>query len=95
MKDCKGGTAMINCKGLELLSQSKVTVSGIYDQVTRAYKANKPVIVYNCTWEGYLMTPISVMVNIRPSGNYIATASTLQLEIDPEDGVTIINMLAG
>lgn len=95
MKDCKGGTAMINCKGLELTSQSKVTVAGIFDQVTRAYKANKPIIAYNCKWEGDLMTPIAVMVTIRSSGNYIATASTLQLVIDPEDGVTIINMLAG
>ena len=89
------GYILIDCKGLELTSQNTQTVTGIYDRVTQAITTGKPIIAGNCKWENDVMTPISVMITPRSSGNYIATASTLQLEIDPNDGVTIINMLAG
>lgn len=89
------GYVRIDCKGLELTSETKQTITGIFNRVKEAHGTGKPCIVYNATWDGYLMSPISVMINERPSGHYIATASTLQIEIDNEDGVTIINMLAG
>lgn len=89
------GYILIDCKGLELTSQNTQTITGIYDRVTQAIQTGKPIIAGNCQWENDVMTPISVMVTPRSSGNYIATASTLQMEIDPNDGVTIINMLAG
>lgn len=87
------GYVIIDCEGLELTDSTKQTLAGIFARVTEAYKTGKPCIAYNCTWDNYKISPISVMVNPRPSGNYIATASTLQLEIDPQDGVTVINML--
>ena len=90
-----GGYIMIDCTGIEMTSQEKQTITGIFDKISNANNCNKPIYAVNCTWESYTMSPIAIMVNLRPSGNYIATASTLQLEIDPDDGVTIINMLAG
>lgn len=87
------GYVIIDCEGLELTDSTKQTLEGIFSRVTDAYNTGKPCIAYNCTWDSYKISPISVMVNPRPSGNYIATASTLQIEIDPQDGVTVINML--
>lgn len=87
------GYVIIDCEGLELTDSTKQTLTGIFSRVTEAYNTGKPCIAYNCAWDSYKISPISVMVNPRPSGNYIATASTLQLEIDPQDGVTVINML--
>ena len=89
-----GGYTMIDGTGIELTSETSVTVDGIFAQVDTAYKTNKPCFVYNTTWENDIMTPIAVMINPRSSGNYIATASTLQIIIDPNDGIEIINMLA-
>lgn len=87
------GYIIIDCEGLELTDSTKQTLTGIFARVTEAYNTGKPCIAYNCTWDNYKISPISVMINPRPSGNYIATASTLQIEIDPQDGVTVINML--
>ena len=86
---------MIDCKGLELTSETKQTITGIFNRIKEALGTGKPCIVYNTKWDSYPMSPISVMINERPSGHYIATASTLQMEVDNEDGVEIINMLAG
>ena len=87
------GYVIIDCDGLELTDSTKQTLAGVFARVHEAYNTGKPCIAYNCTWESYKISPISIMVNPRPSGNYIATASTLQIEIDPQDGVTVINML--
>ena len=90
----KGGYLNIDCTGVELTTETVQTVAGIYDRIVSAVKANKPIFAYNCTWENDIMTPIAIMVTPRSSGNYIATASTLQLEIAPDNTVTVINMLA-
>lgn len=90
----KGGYVNVDCTGVELTTETAQTVAGIFERVVSAFKANKPIYAYNCTWEGDLMTPVAIMVTPRSSGNYIATASTLQLEIAPDNTVTVINMLA-
>lgn len=87
------GYIRIDCTGLELTDETKQSITGIFERVKEAYNTGKPCIAYNCTWDNYKITPISIMINPRPSGNYIATASTLQIEIDPQDGITVINML--
>ena len=84
-----GGYINIDCKGLELTSQSAVTVSGIYAEAKAAYETGKAIFAANCKWAGYYASPISVMVNPRGSGNFIATSSILQLEIGTDDEVTI------
>lgn len=88
-----GGYIMIDGTGIELTSQSTTTVTGIFDKVNEAYEKKKPVYVVNITFEQDVMSPVAVMINPRPSGNYICTASTLQIEVDPDDGVTIHNMV--
>ena len=89
-----GGYVMIDCGGLELTSQDSQNIPGIYDAVKAAVKANKPIMAYNCEWEDDVMTPMNVMITPRSSGNYIATASILQLEIEPDDDVTISSLVS-
>lgn len=89
-----GGYTMIDCSGIELTTATKQTITGIYNQVKKAYKADKQVLAYNLTFANGKVTPVSVMINPEPGSDtgYIATASTLQLWIDNEDGVTVVNM---
>ena len=94
MKGANGGYIMIDCTGIELTTQTKQTITGIYDRMKAAVNSGKPIFAINITFEDVYMSPISVMVTQRPSGNYIATASTLQIEVDEDDGVTVINMLS-
>ena len=87
------GYVVVDCSGIELLAQSKVTVSGIYDKVKAAYETGKPMIACNCEYgEGVPMTPISVMAIIE-AGVYIMTTSILQVRVDSDDGVWIVNLL--
>ena len=89
-----GGYIMIDCGGLELTSQTSQNIPGLFAAVKAAVKANKPIMAYNCEWEDDVMTPMNVMITPRSSGNYIATASTLQIEIEPNDDVNIYNLVS-
>lgn len=87
-----GGYILVDCTGLEINETEKQTISGIFAKIKKAYETNKPVYAYNCTFNGARMTPIAVMVN--PIGaDYVGTASTLQLWVDKDDGVTIVNFI--
>ena len=89
-----GGYVMIDCTGIELTTETAQEVPGIYAAVKKAVACNKPIYAVNCKWESDIMTPVAVMITPRSSGDYIATASTLQLDITADDTVTVINMLA-
>lgn len=87
------GYVVVDCTGIDLLADSKVTVTGIYEKVKAAYETGKPMIASNCEYgEGVPMTPIPVM-SIIEAGVYIMTASILQVRVDNEDGVTIVSLL--
>lgn len=89
-----GGYFMIDCKGLNLLSETAQTISGLYAQCQTALKMMKPVYANNVKWGSVPMTPISVMVNVD-SGKIVCTASTLQVWVSETDSVTISNMIVG
>ena len=88
-----GGYIMVDCTGINLLADSKVTVSGMYDKCKKAYESGKPIIAVNCEYgEGVPMTPISVMAIIE-AGVYILTASILQIRVDSDNGVWIVPLI--
>ena len=91
----KGGYINIDCSGLDLIKGSEEqTISGLYERVKSAYKANKPIFAYNAIWgDKGLVTPIQVFV-IDFGTYFICTSSTLQIIITNQDKVTINNMVA-
>lgn len=88
------GYIIIDCNGLDLEKSTKQTIVGIFSRVKDAYNTGKQCLACNCTWSGYKASPISVMINPLSTGIYVATANTLQVQIDPQDGVTVVNMIA-
>ena len=91
----KGGYTMVDCTGISLSTETKQTVSGIYAKVKKAYNAGKAVFAQNLTFASLATTPIQVMINPNPaegSTDFICTASTLQLWVGADDGVTVVNM---
>lgn len=91
----KGGYTMVDCTGISLSTETKQTITGIYAKVKKAYNTGKAVFAQNCTFSSKAVTPIQVMINPDPtpgSKTYICTASTLQLWVGEDDGVTISNM---
>ena len=89
-----GGYALVDCAGIELTSESKQTVAGIYNKIKKAYEGNKPVYACNLTFSDKRVTPVNIFINPLPGSDtsLVGTASTLQLIVDNADGVTIVNM---
>lgn len=88
------GYVVVDCTGIDLLSETKVTVPGIYAKVAEAFKANKTIIAAGCEYgTGVPMTPCPVF-GILEAGTYILTASILQVRVGSDDGVTIVSLLS-
>lgn len=86
-----GGYVTIDATGVNLLAESKTTVEGIFAKVVTAYNTGKMCLAEGCTWGTVPTSPIPVMV-LPLDGKYTCTACTLQLTVDPEDGVTVLNL---
>lgn len=89
-----GGYVMIDCKKMNLLSQTSQEINGLYNEVKKAMALGKPIQAYNCEYgTGVPMTPIEVFA-IEEDGLLICTASILQIRIASNDTVTITSLLA-
>ena len=87
------GFATVDCKKLNLLAESSQTISGLYDSVKAAYGTGKEIIATNTEYGvGVPVSPFPVFVIIE-AGVYILTSSILQVRVDPEDSVTIYNLV--
>lgn len=48
----ESGYIMIDCKGFDILSESAVTIDGLFDCLTKAMKTGKMVIAHNLERDG-------------------------------------------
>lgn len=87
----ESGYIMIDCKGFDLLSESAVTIDGLFDRLTEAMKTGKFVIAHNLKWGEEKTSPCPVFVT-KPNTNYCCTVATLQIWVSNEDSVTVVNL---
>lgn len=86
------GYISIDCKGLDLLASESQTITGLYADVQEAIKTGKPIFAVNMVWGDVSpISPVQVFT-VQFDGYVICTASTLQVIITTEDGVTINNL---
>lgn len=86
------GYVLVDCAGLDLLKETKQTISGIYQRCAAALATGKPVWAENILWGTDPTSPVPVML-INLSGTITASFCTLRLDIDSDDGVTITNYI--
>ena len=87
------GYIMIDCAGIDLLSQSSQSKTGLYAECIAAKYSGKPTIAYNLEYgSGVTMSPIPVFC-ILEAGVFIATASILQVRVAQDDSVTITSLI--
>ena len=87
------GYIVIDCKGLNLLSQESQTIKGLYERCIEADFTDKLIIATNCEYgEGVEMSPIPVFCIIE-NGVFIFTASILQIRVSSDDSVVITSLL--
>lgn len=90
-----GGYIMIDCTGLDLTKGSTPqTINGIFDRVKEAEKTGKPIFACNCKWStNGIMSPINIFTMDSSATLVICTASTLQINVNSDDSITITNMV--
>ena len=87
------GYIMVDCKGLNLLSQTTQNIPGLYKDMKAAYESDKLVLGVNLNYgENDPLTPVPVFIK-EEAGKYIATASILQVWVESDDDVTIESLL--
>lgn len=87
------GYYMIDCDGLNLLSESTQTLPGLFAKCALAHKQNKPVYACNLGYGlGKNLTPVNVMVLNEDAQTYVCSASVLQIWVSDDDEVTIVNL---
>ena len=91
----KGGYINIDCSGLDLTKGStEQTISGLYQTVKSAFKANKPIFAYNAiSGVNGIVSPIQVFI-IDFDTYFVCTTSTLQIKVTNQDKVTITNLIS-
>lgn len=90
-----GGYIMIDCTGLDLLSETSQTITGLYKKCADAMKTNKPVYAVNLTYGDYgPTTPVAVMLLQNGANQISASSMTLRLDITSADAVTITNYIS-
>lgn len=90
----KGGYVLVDCKGLDLTSESTQTITGLYAKVKAAMATGKMIIAENMIWgDDGTISPVHVFaIDMGSTYGIYCTASTLQIRISPADVVTIVNM---
>ena len=90
----KAGYVLVDCKGLDLLSESTQTISGLYAKLVAAMKTGKMIIAENMIWgDDGIISPVHVFaIDMGSTYGIYCTASTLQIRVSPLDVVTIVNM---
>ena len=87
----ESGYIMIDCKGFDLLSESAVTIDGLFDRLTEAMKTGKVVVAHNLKWDGKTTSPCPVFV-AKPDERYCCTVATLKIWVTNEDSVSVVNL---
>ena len=90
------GYTLIDCRGLDLTSESEQLLPGMYAQLRTAMIIGKPLIGCNCYWgSGKPLTPIHFFANQWCDGLIVCTSSILNINVTSSDVVTIQNLVTG
>lgn len=87
-----GGYVLVDCGGLNLLSESSQTITGLYKQCQDALATKKPILAVNCNWGTIPVSPISVIGIQLEEDTITFTSATLQIVVGDDNGVIINNL---
>ena len=89
------GYIMFDCGGLDLNDATEQEIDGIYDRAKAALATGKPVYAANCVMSAMPCSPTSVIAWDQGDDGIIATGHVLRITIAKDDGVTVVNLIAG
>lgn len=87
------GYIIIECTGIDMLSEESQSLTGLYERVQEAIKSGKPIYATGLTWgEQGTISPIEIFT-VQFDGYVVCTASTIQIIVASDDSVTINNLI--
>lgn len=87
------GYIIIDCTGIDMLSESSQSLTGLYARVQEAINSSKPIYATGLTWgEQGTMSPIEIFT-VQFDGYVVCTASTIQIIVGADDSITINNLI--
>lgn len=87
------GYIIIDCAGIDMLSEDSQSLTGLYARVQEAINTGKPIYATNLTWgEQGTMSPVEIFT-VQFDGYVVCTASTIQIIVGADDSVTINNLI--
>ena len=88
------GYVLLDFGGLELTSESKVTVTGIVDRVKTVLATKKPIIAGNLKYNAKVCSPVSVVVcqDATTATSYDVIVSLYKIVVDKDNGCTISSL---
>ena len=87
------GYIIIDCAGIDMLSEESQSLTGLYARVQEAINTGKPIYATNLTWGAQgTMSPIEIFT-VQFDGYVVCTASTIQIIVGSDDSITINNLI--
>lgn len=87
------GYIIIDCTGIDMLSEDSQSLTGLYARVQEAINTGKPIYATNLTWgEQGTMSPVEIFT-VQFDGYVVCTASTIQIIVASNDSITINNLI--
>lgn len=84
------GYIMIDCGGLNLMSEASQTITGLYAQLAEARATDKMIVACNMVWgDSGKVPPTPVILTAPNASTYVCAAGTLQINVTSADVVTI------
>ena len=91
----QGGYFMIDCEGLDLTSESEVTLTGSWKKAVTALAQKKPIIAHNCVYgTGVKVSPVTCFGWYISSKEIVLVGATLHIHIKDTDKITILDVAA-
>ena len=91
----KGGYLLVDCEGLDLTSDTKVTKTGFWKKAQAALAADKPLVFQNCIYgTGKPVSPVTGFGWYLSATSIVMVGATLHIIIDSEDGVIVQDVAA-
>lgn len=88
------GQIMVNCGGIDLSVGTAQKVDGIYENLLSAYYSDKPVMLTNCFYGDYSITPIPVLLHLNSDGHIVINVAIYQITVTDADAATVVDLTA-
>lgn len=87
------GYIIIDCTGIDMLSEDSQSLTGLYARVQEAIDSGKPIYATGLTWgDQGTMSPIEIFT-VQFDGYVVCTSSTIQIIVGANDSITINNLI--